>query len=316
MTAGNVYNNSTFLPIRTPYGQHIGHVNFQDGLVHGVDGYVIGFWNSQPFHLTSTIDSCTGYALPAAQSFQATSAGSGLGFHPPNLVQPTAEPSINHWQTVASQPIIDANNSRKWDLHSNATQGNQGTLVIENTIQTAIPPSGWATPLGDVSMDSFLGSNVHGPMDFTQVKAFNSLGAFSSQVAEIHTGNFDDLGNMSFQPTSTEVGMFDNLIDMDMSSQPPVHSCQEHSSENQAAVSSHETTRGVAPFQCRHCNLPFKRLGDRTRHERTIHATNHGVFLCPIIGCPRNQGRGYSRADKVTEHLWKKHGNLGYVKGA
>jgi hypothetical protein len=28
-------------------------------------------------------------------------------------------------------------------------------------------------------------------------------------------------------------------------------------------------------------------------------------------GCIKNQGAGYSRQDKLTENLWKKHGNLG-----
>lgn len=63
------------------------------------------------------------------------------------------------------------------------------------------------------------------------------------------------------------------------------------------------------------CLLTFARDSDRTRHETTIHGINRGLHLCPIPGCPRSQGRSYSRPDKVKEHLWKKHADLGYTKG-
>jgi hypothetical protein len=69
-------------------------------------------------------------------------------------------------------------------------------------------------------------------------------------------------------------------------------------------------------FQCGHCSQSFKRDCDRGRHERSVHSPAYGRFLCPIAGCPRSQGAGYCRADKVKEHLWKKHRDLGYVKGA
>jgi hypothetical protein len=62
------------------------------------------------------------------------------------------------------------------------------------------------------------------------------------------------------------------------------------------------------------CPLTFKRLYERSRHEATAHGINQGVHLCPMPGCPKSQGAGYSRVDKVKEHLWKKHANLGYTK--
>ncbi|KUJ10071.1 uncharacterized protein LY89DRAFT_268878 [Mollisia scopiformis] len=61
------------------------------------------------------------------------------------------------------------------------------------------------------------------------------------------------------------------------------------------------------------CTKRFKRPTDLARHQYTVHLNMTGR-LCPIAGCPKSQGRGYSRADKVTEHLWKKHGDLGYRK--
>jgi len=62
------------------------------------------------------------------------------------------------------------------------------------------------------------------------------------------------------------------------------------------------------------CNKTFKRNYERVRHERSAHGINQALHLCPIMGCPKSHGVGYSRADKVKEHLWKQHANLGYTK--
>ena len=61
------------------------------------------------------------------------------------------------------------------------------------------------------------------------------------------------------------------------------------------------------------CGKSFKRSSDLTRHVSTHYGVT-GLYLCPIVGCSKSYGRGYSRPDKVTEHLWKKHANLGYTK--
>jgi hypothetical protein len=68
---------------------------------------------------------------------------------------------------------------------------------------------------------------------------------------------------------------------------------------------------------CSHttCSKTFTRDADRIRHESQVHRSQPGLHVCPIIGCPKSQGKGYSRADKVVEHLWKKHGDLGFIKG-
>jgi hypothetical protein len=62
------------------------------------------------------------------------------------------------------------------------------------------------------------------------------------------------------------------------------------------------------------CTKNFKRDYERIRYENSMHLNTQGTHLCPITGCSKSQGKGYSRSDKVTEHLWKKHGNLGYTK--
>lgn len=61
------------------------------------------------------------------------------------------------------------------------------------------------------------------------------------------------------------------------------------------------------------CPMTFKRKHEQVRHEASVHGINQGIHSCQIVGCP-SYGRGFSRKDKLTEHLWKKHGNLGYTK--
>ncbi|KAH8689843.1 hypothetical protein BGW36DRAFT_411763 [Talaromyces proteolyticus] len=75
------------------------------------------------------------------------------------------------------------------------------------------------------------------------------------------------------------------------------------------------TTRSMHLHRCNFptCTRRFKRPSDLARHQYTVHLNVQGHH-CPIVGCPKARGKGYSRADKVTEHLWRKHGDLGYVK--
>jgi hypothetical protein len=70
------------------------------------------------------------------------------------------------------------------------------------------------------------------------------------------------------------------------------------------------------PIPCHQfgCFATFKRDPDRIRHEAAVHGINKATYLCHVVGCNKSQGVGYTRKDKLTEHLWQKHGNLGYVK--
>ncbi|RDW69222.1 hypothetical protein BP6252_08242 [Coleophoma cylindrospora] len=65
------------------------------------------------------------------------------------------------------------------------------------------------------------------------------------------------------------------------------------------------------------CTKTFTRDADRIRHETTasIHNRNRD-HLCAIPGCRKGQDGGFSRADKLKEHMWKKHADLGYAKKA
>ncbi|CAG8959359.1 hypothetical protein HYFRA_00001257 [Hymenoscyphus fraxineus] len=70
-------------------------------------------------------------------------------------------------------------------------------------------------------------------------------------------------------------------------------------------------TQPIIPI-CTHCYMIFSRDADRARHEQSVHSP--ATFICPVTTCPKHTGRPYSRQDKLTEHLWKKHANLGYTK--
>ena len=96
----------------------------------------------------------------------------------------------------------------------------------------------------------------------------------------------------------------------------------QHSVIGQTAVPIQPPFVPNAPQSAKPCGYPgctrtFTREFERTRH-RQIHAINPRLFHCPIDGCPKHVSRagskGYKRPDKVTEHLWKKHADLGYVK--
>jgi len=79
-----------------------------------------------------------------------------------------------------------------------------------------------------------------------------------------------------------------------------------------APIPAQQATGNRIP--CTFCMQTFARDPDRIRHENSIHLNISGQFLCPHPPCPKSQGEGYRRQDKLTEHLWKKHAALGYVK--
>ncbi|KAH7305082.1 hypothetical protein BKA65DRAFT_560284 [Rhexocercosporidium sp. MPI-PUGE-AT-0058] len=82
------------------------------------------------------------------------------------------------------------------------------------------------------------------------------------------------------------------------------------------AMQFHPATAVQGPFICTQsgCSVTFKRDTDRFRHEAGVHGINRPMYLRQIHGCSKSQGAGYTRKDKLVEHMWKKHGNLGFVK--
>jgi hypothetical protein len=65
------------------------------------------------------------------------------------------------------------------------------------------------------------------------------------------------------------------------------------------------------------CNASFGRKADRDRHIATKHR-NVRHYHCRVAGCPKSRGsntlrawKGYSRMDKLQEHMRKKHAGVG-----
>lgn len=61
------------------------------------------------------------------------------------------------------------------------------------------------------------------------------------------------------------------------------------------------------------CSLVFGRKSELERHFRTVHCGRFS-YACNVNGCENNKGRGYSRVDKLREHLWRRHADLGFSR--
>jgi hypothetical protein len=55
------------------------------------------------------------------------------------------------------------------------------------------------------------------------------------------------------------------------------------------------------------CPRTFRRISDRRRHSESVHSTDKGRYICHHAGCRKNKFPGYSRPDKLHEHLREKH---------
>ncbi|KAH6680898.1 hypothetical protein B0J14DRAFT_558233 [Halenospora varia] len=66
-------------------------------------------------------------------------------------------------------------------------------------------------------------------------------------------------------------------------------------------------------FACTLCPKTYKLDKDCKRHEKK-HRLAVTPILCQIPGCAKGQGIGYTRKDKLTEHMWKAHRDVGFTK--
>jgi hypothetical protein len=79
---------------------------------------------------------------------------------------------------------------------------------------------------------------------------------------------------------------------------------------NQANSAVEPVTPGRHPCNWQGCTVSFSRKADRDRHIITKHR-NIRYYHCRIAGCNKSRGsgvwKGYSRTDKLQEHMRKKH---------
>jgi len=198
------------------------------------------------------------------------------GFHVPNTVGLQMDGSF----LEPSVPVFDPRNTQGHGINS---------IVPCSPYMSNYAASGYLLPF-QVSMDDL---TINAPF------MPNHQGV----------GDISDWASLEgFDNTIMDNSMFPNTMAMEANIlQQPVSSIPQ-------ASPAPVTQAAASQFQCNYCQKTFKRDADRIRHENSKHLNIAGAHICQVTGCPKSQGRGYTRSDKLTEHMWKKHGNLGYTK--
>ncbi|CZR65162.1 uncharacterized protein PAC_15062 [Phialocephala subalpina] len=113
----------------------------------------------------------------------------------------------------------------------------------------------------------------------------SGFGTQSSQISDAMTGGFDNYIALPY----LDVTLDDVLLGIG------------GSSNGGADVNTDARLRCRLPG----CNKVFGRLSDLERHWQSVHlGLRHH---CHVRGCPNNKGKGYSRLDKLKDHLRKGH---------
>jgi hypothetical protein len=71
-------------------------------------------------------------------------------------------------------------------------------------------------------------------------------------------------------------------------------------------ATSPNSTRHPCPHP--HCLSTFARLGDLSRHAKTHSPERHRKYHCREPGCDRNGRKGFTRRDKLRDHVRRVHG--------
>jgi hypothetical protein len=245
--------NGVAAPITTTTGQILGHLNLSDGLVHGIDGYIIGTWLARP---------------PFPFGFWTSPSNICLDAPPTYLSLPSTIKSTQLSSILSTEDFdVDSAASTHWPSPSS----------------TSSVTGNWEPDVTPTSLDI---------NDVWDCGFSNSVSEGTWAEGDRSSDSTQSCWQLSHAPLVPETVSATLNVKPPTQAQPPTR------------------------FLCGHCIKSFKRDSDRFRHERSIHSSTYGRFVCPITGCPSSQGAGYCRADKVKEHLWKKHRDLGYVKGA
>ncbi|PVH67862.1 hypothetical protein DL98DRAFT_662444 [Cadophora sp. DSE1049] len=155
----------------------------------------------------------------------------------------------------------------------------------------------------DIGFDTFPASPFSPTHDLSGQGQYINYGHQGFQALDMSSMSRNDLGS-HYQASPTLPGYLLNPIYPTMPMVVP------------AAIIAAPTSTTQGQFVCTfpNCITTFTRNTDRIRHESSVHGLNRPLYLCPIQRCNKSIGPGYTRKDKLTEHLWKKHPNLGFFR--
>jgi hypothetical protein len=145
------------------------------------------------------------------------------------------------------------------------------------------------------------------PDNHNNVDAFSTYHSFNTNAIDELINDYEQHLEM---PAYATEDIIPNLADYaKLPNHNPVASDLVNGSE---AVVPASEDRHTCTYQ--DCSVTFRRKGDRDRHVRVKHLQARRYF-CQVIGCPKGFGKGYTRFDKLQEHMKRKHANAGFGNG-
>jgi hypothetical protein len=230
------------------------------------------------------------------QNFQPDPILSSVGYHVPEQFNPSLSSGFEgDWNSMAAQTFFTG-----VVPNEQSGSGHGRVFSVEESIDNRLNPlpyglQGYGSPGQQADNTTAFGAMVSGtPSEFSQVEMNNPSLLYPEYPRADYQNIYPDM----------------------------LYGAGQTSPAQQSNTSAQVFSPATAPVSigsriaCTQPNCPatFGRASDLNRHLSAVHRNNQGAHLCPVFGCPKSQGAGYSRADKVKEHLWKKHGNLGYTK--
>ncbi|PVH81770.1 hypothetical protein DL98DRAFT_514430 [Cadophora sp. DSE1049] len=180
----------------------------------------------------------------------------------------------------------------------------------------------------DVGMETAMDVDVGTSMDVTIDNGLDTFAASSFSPTQGlqgpgHIGNYGTQGFQGFQTLYKSNLSNDHLVP-NYQAPPalpgyltnPPYPAVPIAAPAAPAVTANAAIQGQFTCTLPNCLVAFYRDTDRIRHESSVHGVNRPLYLCPIPGCIKGHGAGYTRRDKLTEHMWKKHAALGFVRRA
>lgn len=179
--------------------------------------------------------------------------------------------------------------------------------------------NGNSTDISDVEfIDGFTDYGYDNSFQFPSLSddlALPHAGFIASQTFNIHRAHsvnpyiadLDDFAGVAV-PTLVTLGQ------SPLAASTPLHSPLSASAPAPAATPNINFGPQARRFRCTICPKVFTRPGDLRRHIASKHQAAQEAHVYPVMGCPKSHGNVYSRADKPTEYMWRKHTDLGYMK--